>query len=454
MIFGVYVEFFMMFFHIVVFGIRDYSKSLITKLFSYFSLKTKRDLRKIGSVSFLLLLLFALKSPIYAKTGYGTNIVNQVVATYSNVAFAHFTKYASDTNIVTKCLTTNTNFQWMTSATDFGLISSTLYLPIQVMNSNNFSDSFRIEVMSNTIPGVTAQIYADYNANGIVDGSDKIITNTDPISEGGSAQVLLAVAIPPSSPIGITNRSILRITSSLTDKMFNYYQYATNYTITYAATNSINDVFANDGVKTLRNFDGTDYLDDHNILVSVKLEKAPQNVNSVRLYFDSGKVPDGEFGSNTEDRFIQLYKNGDYWQGVIPETDADMVDGNVIQFVFEVDHVVYKQANNQPWKILIKKRPDQGSGFNIFPTMVNVQNGEKLQMYYHVYKTGPVKILIYDLKGDFITEFDEGVKSPGGYGPVYWDGKNKYGNTVAVGLYFVHIRGKKLSETRKVIILK
>ncbi len=69
-----------------------------------------------------------------------------------------------------------------------------------------------------------------------------------------------------------------------------------------------------------------------------------------------------------------------------------------------------------------------------------------------------VTLTIYDRAGQVVRTFDVGHQIPAVYEnrskAIYWDGRNKFGEPVASGLYFYHLSAGAYSATRKMLILK
>ncbi len=64
-----------------------------------------------------------------------------------------------------------------------------------------------------------------------------------------------------------------------------------------------------------------------------------------------------------------------------------------------------------------------------------------------------VKVSIYNLLGQRVRQFDEGIKPAGNY-ELVWDGKTDHGKTVATGLYLYRIEAGEFSEAKKMLLIK
>ena len=77
---------------------------------------------------------------------------------------------------------------------------------------------------------------------------------------------------------------------------------------------------------------------------------------------------------------------------------------------------------------------------------------------YQLSTDSEVTISIYDTDGTRVHRFNLGYQHVGTYATrgraVYWDGEDRYGEPVASGLYFYHIRAGDYTHVRRMVILK
>jgi len=77
---------------------------------------------------------------------------------------------------------------------------------------------------------------------------------------------------------------------------------------------------------------------------------------------------------------------------------------------------------------------------------------------YQLFDNSSVVIRIYDMKGQIIRVLDLGQKKAGYYvtkgKAAYWDGRNSFGQKVASGMYFYHLKAGDFSAGRKMVIVK
>ena len=77
---------------------------------------------------------------------------------------------------------------------------------------------------------------------------------------------------------------------------------------------------------------------------------------------------------------------------------------------------------------------------------------------YHLSEDADVRLTIYDVNGEMVRDIDVGHQVAAKYDTrtkaIYWDGRNKFGEQVASGIYFYHLQAGDFSGTRKMVILK
>jgi hypothetical protein len=72
---------------------------------------------------------------------------------------------------------------------------------------------------------------------------------------------------------------------------------------------------------------------------------------------------------------------------------------------------------------------------------------------YSLKEASPVKIDIYNTKGQLVKNLENGTKAAGDY-KIVWDGKDYAGNAVSSGVFYYKMSAGKYSSTRKMIMLK
>ena len=77
---------------------------------------------------------------------------------------------------------------------------------------------------------------------------------------------------------------------------------------------------------------------------------------------------------------------------------------------------------------------------------------------YRLAEDADVSLTIYNVNGEMVRSIDVGHQSAAVYETrakaIYWDGRNRFGEQVASGLYFYHLSAGDFSGTRRMVILK
>ena len=109
--------------------------------------------------------------------------------------------------------------------------------------------------------------------------------------------------------------------------------------------------------------------------------------------------------------------------------------------------------NEEISEVSIKKEPysiSQEFKFNtVFPKPFN----NAIQINFTINHSGYVSIGIYDLRGHWITNLVEEMKTKGVHS-INWEGLDLNGNPVASGLYIVVMKFSDLIKTKKIKLIK
>ena len=77
---------------------------------------------------------------------------------------------------------------------------------------------------------------------------------------------------------------------------------------------------------------------------------------------------------------------------------------------------------------------------------------------YHLSEDADVRLTIYSINGEVVRDIDVGHQIAAKYDTrskaIYWDGRNRFGEQVASGIYFYSLSAGDFSATRKMVILK
>ena len=116
--------------------------------------------------------------------------------------------------------------------------------------------------------------------------------------------------------------------------------------------------------------------------------------------------------------------------------------------------VIYLQAIAVLESTLAAMRPEKTRLLANYPNPFNPETW----IPYHLANPSNVQITIYDARGSVVRQLDLGHQREGYYTSrnraAYWDGRNDFGERVASGVYFYHLRADNMSLLRKMLILK
>ena len=105
------------------------------------------------------------------------------------------------------------------------------------------------------------------------------------------------------------------------------------------------------------------------------------------------------------------------------------------------------------WSFRLKGITSQRGGVTILNNVINAEKGEKTVIKVDVPSEGKLNVIVMTLDGNIITYLHRG-SAKAGENYFTWDGKNRNGNLVARGMYFIRVVGSDFDETRKVMVVK
>jgi hypothetical protein len=273
--------------------------------------------------------------------------------------------------------------------------------------------------------------------------------------------------------------------NSVYDKITNEMQEDDIHRVTDIGLGIMDPVWASDSIhnsslygstdNTLRDFDGTGYLMDSNITIEASISAESYNNLSTSLYYDvepsDSVVQDGFWlptyisalvpEVNKDARGLNPYRSTNSVRDfLIPSDDDEIVAGNEVEFVMQLGDLYCSSLLDEedprtivPWTFTIKDITRQASGVTILNNVINPENGEKTIITYDLESSGMVIINVFNLSGDLVDILHRGAQGQGTY-TYTWDGKNRAGNNVARGIYFIRVVGPDIDEFRKVMIVK
>ena len=140
--------------------------------------------------------------------------------------------------------------------------------------------------------------------------------------------------------------------------------------------------------------------------------------------------------------------------------DGD-VNGEIDESIDSSDHPLYAVrlkdesdlSSIDLWSLNILDIVQQKGGVTILNNVIDSFNDEKTVVEVDVATGGNLTVQVLTLDGNVVKVLQRGRVETGKY-YYHWDGKNKAGDSVARGMYFIRVVGPNLDETRKVMVVK
>jgi len=211
--------------------------------------------------------------------------------------------------------------------------------------------------------------------------------------------------------------------------------------------------------------DGTATIRSENLIVRAQINPYFSGNTPVLYYYLTDTEDDAKFWMPTSrtSSVRGINRSNNYWEFIITDAGEYFQSGLILSFIFETDgwycyrgiypanHPKFFEAETYMVQI---KNLWQNNNVTILNNVIDPRNGEKTRLLYLLEKSGPVSIVVYDLKSDVVKVLEQENKSSGMHS-VTWDGKNNNGKIVARGVYFIRIRAPGIfNQIRKVLIIK
>ena len=154
--------------------------------------------------------------------------------------------------------------------------------------------------------------------------------------------------------------------------------------------------------------------------------------------------------------FVDLADNYAARVGDVLEISADsptpLIGVQPVRHIVTVDDV--KNGVLQLEDLIAYEIPAETALLRNYPNPFNPETW----IPYHLSEDADVKLTIYDINGEVVRDIDVGHQTAAKYDTrskaIYWDGRNRFGEQVASGIYFYHLDAGDFSGTRKMVILK
>ncbi len=415
----------------------------------------KHNLSSRSKIIILLWLvgLVCLTGKLYAATSAGTIITNTVKVSYRN-----------------SFMTTNTNKTFATNiqnpVTNLSMIiikpshSATLRegetVTFSHIVSNYGNATNTVQLLASSMQGFSNNIYYDTNNNGILDASDLPATNDIRLSPEQAEAIIVEVFVPVMNLSGISSDTIT--VSGINKEITNLSVLGTtDYLTILPAANKIISILATDGVHQADKLDGTEYLGDLDVTVTIKLLYAP-TTDAIDMYFDVGDTPDGSTNGNNSDRKISMIKQADKWIGVIPGDDPEIIHNVSVNIVFESEgNVIYRvqTPSIEAFQYIVRSYQYKEKGNMLNSICYPLDDSKPYPtLLFSLDRPGKVKIEVYDIKGDKVRTLVNEHRQAEIQAPVIWNGKNDYNQVAGIGIYFITLQYDNIREVYKVLVIK
>ena len=154
--------------------------------------------------------------------------------------------------------------------------------------------------------------------------------------------------------------------------------------------------------------------------------------------------------------FVDLNTTNAARVGDVLEISADSPDPLIgvqpVRHIVTVDDV--KNITIQLENLVAYEIPAETELLRNYPNPFNPETW----IPYHLSEDADVNLTIYDISGEVVRDIDVGHQNAAKYDTrakaIYWDGRNRFGEQVASGIYFYHLDAGDFSGTRKMVILK
>ena len=168
------------------------------------------------------------------------------------------------------------------------------------------------------------------------------------------------------------------------------------------------------------------------------------------------KVTSAETAEGYNMTFVDLKAGHAARIGDVLEISADspnpLIGVQPVRHTVTVDDV--KNSTIQLEELIAYEIPAETELLRNYPNPFNPETW----IPYHLSEDADVNLTIYDISGEVVRDIDVGHQTAAKYDTrakaIYWDGRNRFGEQVASGIYFYHLDAGDFSGTRKMVILK
>jgi len=172
---------------------------------------------------------------------------------------------------------------------------------------------------------------------------------------------------------------------------------------------------------------------------------------------------------NVEEEFTTSEKISEFIEGYGTTTQQqsyiyeDTIENPEVgdKYYYWLESIDYSGMVNHYDKVAVMQIPDihNPDPQIAVPSKYGLQSGpnpfnSNLTVSYMLPKTDMVRIEIYNMHGQLIDQFNEGLKTADKKYTLRWDGKDLYGQNVSSGVLLIKLITSEGSETKKAILLR
>ena len=191
-------------------------------------------------------------------------------------------------------------------------------------------------------------------------------------------------------------------------------------------------------------------------LTGVTREGFRVKVKNLSTKASLSKVTSVEMAEGYNMTFVDLKDGHAARIGDVLEISADspnpLIGVQPVRHVVTVDDV--KNSTIQLENLIAYEIPAETKLLRNYPNPFNPETW----IPYHLAEDADVKLTIYNVSGEVVRDIDVGHQTAAKYDSrakaIYWDGRNRFGEQVASGVYFYSLSAGDFSATRKMVILK
>ncbi len=323
-------------------------------------------------------------------------------------------------------------------------------------------------------PMATGMTAGDFSYSGA--GSPSALTPST-VEAGGWHEVVLTLSAPVDAAALVLPETVT-VSAAPTDLVAQPVPVAERtFPVSEVLIGVAEPLWASDGVQgdgtsgtgPLREHDGSGTLLDRDTTVQVSVDPAASALSPVRLWYDADvaggvwlpvPLPDLVVDSSPARVLSAVQSTGNLYDFLVPETDSELVAGVTAELVVQVGaRYVLRLADPAdirsvvPWAYGICEVVEQRAGVTILQSVIDPTRGDRVTVTFELPRAGLVTVLITSLAGDVIDILLRGSQQAGRY-DVSWDGRNRAGQVVGRGVYFVTVTAPELQESRKVLVVK